>query len=176
MGVPGHGFEFSWALVSDAEANSLPSTLFWLNKEEGARGRIRAFHLNMFVFHYLQGSHCSGTSGYKVLVSLQQHPSWMSSFPLLKWMPQFRSGPPPLFATKLTPVILNPCLNCVQKSSILVHHCFCVQPSHRIGSHILIIFSREGKERILQVQLARCVLTYIKESKFSAIFSDSKVS
>jgi len=42
-----------------------------------------------------------GTGGYKMLALLQQHPSRMFSFPLLKWMAQFIPRPPPLIATAI---------------------------------------------------------------------------
>lgn len=51
-----------------------------------------------FIFNCLQGPHCSGTGGYKMLTSLQQHPLCMFSFPLLKLVAQSVPGPAPLFA------------------------------------------------------------------------------
>lgn len=73
---------------------------FWLNEDEGVeREKPCLLFEHIFVFNYLQLSHCSGTGGYKMLTFLQQHPSYMFSFPLLKRMAQFIPGPPLLFAT-----------------------------------------------------------------------------
>lgn len=73
---------------------------FWLNEdEEVEREKPCLLFEHIFFFNYPQGSHCSGTGGYKMLTFLQQHPSHMFSFPLLKRMAQFIPGPPPLFVT-----------------------------------------------------------------------------
>lgn len=60
------------------------------------------------------------------------HGLFQGHLPFLQW--QF-------ITTKCAPVILNLRLNCGQKSSILCH---CVQPRHRTGSCILIIFLTEN--------------------------------
>lgn len=72
---------------------------FWLKEDGVEREKPCLLFEHIFVFNYLQVSHCSGTGGYKMLTFLQQHPSYMFSFPLLKWMAQFILGPPLLFAT-----------------------------------------------------------------------------
>lgn len=85
------------------KGNKLPQKCiawFWLNEDEGVeREKPWLLFEHIFVFNYLQVSHCSGTGGYKMLTFLQQHPSYMLSFPLLKRMAQFIPEAPLLFAT-----------------------------------------------------------------------------
>lgn len=157
--------------VTHTEANSLPShhhhhplkkiqkqpyCLILNNWRRSGEGEPMLSFEHTFIFNCLQGSHCSGTGGYKMLTSLQQHPLCMFSFPLLKSVAQSIPGPIPLFARtiynhKTCTCHFKPMFELrakVKGSDPLAAFVWepVGQPQHSTDSHSLIIYSITGKK------------------------------